>query len=192
MARLRLRSDGTYLWSEKLPFAGYSVVKDHPGEISPRGTYGMRGAFPRTPLARSLAGPRSPAPLTRLAHPAGPPCLPSPLTCAGTFDSIVLAATVQAETTKFFWLPRTAAFNPLLAGASDASVAPNHPMVQVSGEARIAANHPIALVSGEARIAASHPAVRVSGEAGPEGPSRAAKAGGLCNQTKWRIPGSNR
>src|SRR5215475_4283510 len=41
------------VWSEKLPFAGYSVVKDHSGgNIAPRNLSVSRGAFPRTPLAR--------------------------------------------------------------------------------------------------------------------------------------------
>ena len=41
------------VWSEKLPFAGYSVVKDHSGgNIAPRNLRWSRGAFPRTPLAR--------------------------------------------------------------------------------------------------------------------------------------------
>ncbi len=40
------------------------LSKINPGEISPRGiSFGdPRGAFPRTPFARSLAGPQSPAP----------------------------------------------------------------------------------------------------------------------------------
>jgi hypothetical protein len=61
-ACVRLRPSGhrqIELWSEKLPFAGYSVVKDHPGEISPRG------------ICRRPRG-LSPGPPFQLAHAQGP------------------------------------------------------------------------------------------------------------------------
>src|SRR5262245_31111116 len=56
------------VWSEKLPFAGYSVVKDHSGgKYRPAEFFRRpRGAFPRTPFARSLAGPQCPAPFARV------------------------------------------------------------------------------------------------------------------------------
>src|SRR5437667_5553301 len=42
------------VWSEKLPFAGYSVVKDHSGgNIAPRNLSVVAGRFPPDPL-RSL------------------------------------------------------------------------------------------------------------------------------------------
>src|SRR5437773_5175822 len=51
------------LWSEKLPFAGYSVVKDHSGgNIAPRNLLVVAGAFPPDPLgslARGAPTPRS-------------------------------------------------------------------------------------------------------------------------------------
>jgi hypothetical protein len=46
--------------SEKLPFAGYSVVKDHPGEITPRGNSRKPRARSPDRLARSVAGPQAP------------------------------------------------------------------------------------------------------------------------------------
>src|SRR5436309_3203030 len=43
------------------------LSKITPGEMSPRGIFRWsRGAFPRTPFARSLAGPRCPAPFARV------------------------------------------------------------------------------------------------------------------------------
>src|SRR6266568_3412456 len=57
------------VWSEKLPFAGYSVVKDHSGgNIAPRILWWSRGAFPRTPFARSLVGPKGPTPFACVNH----------------------------------------------------------------------------------------------------------------------------
>src|SRR5262249_51570078 len=61
----RLRSERRMnVWSVKLPFAEYSVVKDLPGEISPPGMYsvGPEAFCPGTPLAFSLAGAQIPAP----------------------------------------------------------------------------------------------------------------------------------
>jgi len=46
--------------SEKLPFAGYSVVKDRPGEISPSANFGARGRFPPDPLGSLACGAPSP------------------------------------------------------------------------------------------------------------------------------------
>jgi hypothetical protein len=56
------------VWSEKLPFAGYSVVKDHSGgNIAPRNLSEIAGRFPPgTPVAHSLAEPQGPAPFVRL------------------------------------------------------------------------------------------------------------------------------
>jgi len=52
---------------KKLPFAEYSVVKDHSGgKYHPAESFGDRGVFsPGTPFAHSLAGPQSPTPLVR-------------------------------------------------------------------------------------------------------------------------------
>jgi len=52
--------------SEKLPFAGYSVVKDHPGEQTPRETFGGRGVgSPGPPRLAHSRGPQCPAPFAR-------------------------------------------------------------------------------------------------------------------------------
>src|SRR5690349_7049066 len=57
------------VWSEKLPFAGYSVVKDHSGESVPSEslTGDPRGVLPPDPLG-SLHSLRQPASL-RSARP---------------------------------------------------------------------------------------------------------------------------
>ena len=50
------------VWSEKLPFAGYSVVKDHSGgNIAPRISFGGRGALsPGPPSLSRSRGPHDP------------------------------------------------------------------------------------------------------------------------------------
>jgi hypothetical protein len=65
--RVRLRAcarrqTSVFCGRKKLPFAGYSIVKDRSGGISPRGTLVIAGRFPRTPSLAPLAGPQSPAP----------------------------------------------------------------------------------------------------------------------------------
>jgi hypothetical protein len=62
LSTFALTSSGGLCGRKKLPFAGYSVVKDHPGEISPLGTYGGSGRFPPDPLrslTRGAPKPRS-------------------------------------------------------------------------------------------------------------------------------------
>ena len=53
------------VWSEKLPFAGYSVVKDHSGG-SPLGIFCGLGALPPD---RSLGGLRGPREAARVQCP---------------------------------------------------------------------------------------------------------------------------
>ena len=50
------------VWSEKLPFAGYSVVKDHPGEYSLGCRWRPRDCSPGPPGSLHSRGPKSPAP----------------------------------------------------------------------------------------------------------------------------------
>jgi hypothetical protein len=71
------------VWSEKLPFAGYSVVKDHSGgNIAPRNLSVIARRFPPDPLGsltrgapkpRSVRSPKSrlPETLVRGLEPAG-------------------------------------------------------------------------------------------------------------------------
>jgi hypothetical protein len=57
-----LASEDRICGRKKLPFAGYSVVKDLPGELSPLGTDGGSGRFPPDPLrslTRGAPKPRS-------------------------------------------------------------------------------------------------------------------------------------
>ena len=53
---------------KKLPFAGYSIVKELfliRGNIAPRNPSAASGRFPRTPWLASLVGPQSPTPFAR-------------------------------------------------------------------------------------------------------------------------------
>src|SRR3989442_15673084 len=55
------------VWSEKLPFAGYSVVKDHSGGIRPAEFFGRRGATsPGPPSLAHSRGPDAPLPFARV------------------------------------------------------------------------------------------------------------------------------
>src|SRR5947199_649415 len=81
------------VWSEKLPFAGYSVVKDHSGgNIAPRNLSVVAGRFPPDPhrsltrgapmphsvRSRQSLGLRPEPPLGRPRGPLPPPRPPAP------------------------------------------------------------------------------------------------------------------
>jgi hypothetical protein len=161
------------MWSEKLPFAGYSVVKDHSGGIRP------------SELLSAVLGTTSPGPPS-LTHSWGPD---APLRSFARIQSLRLLAFAPARSLRGAPTPHSA--------PSPLAPARTSRRLRCENDELFKDQRPLVVAlqrtGGFRAQRADYRCHRLTlAGAGPWGPRVGRRASIARLKTKWRIPGSNR